>query len=278
MQTLLLVFDLDGTLLNQSSVISDYTRDTLLMLGQRDIAYTVATGRTLHAARDVIAGHGFRVPHVYKNGVVIWDPHAQRYSQSYLLAHQELTTILGAFQQGAITPFLFTLEDGDKHAVYHSPVLNDVERALVKTITTERGLPVRPISELPPTALLTNVSAIGEREHIEQVVALIQPEPTLVAYTGDAIEDKNLCWVDIHHSDGSKGSAIATLKEQLKVERVICFGDGDNDLSMFAGADEAYAPMNADDAVKAAATAVIGHHEDDGIARFLRERFSLPLG
>lgn len=277
MSKLLLVFDLDGTLLNRSSVISGYTRDTLLMLGQRNIAYTVATGRTLHAARDVIAGHGFRLPHVYKNGVVIWDPYAQRYSQSYLLAHQELATILKAFQQEAVTPFLFTLEDEDKHAVYHAPLLNDVERALVKTITTERGLPVRPISELPSTALLTNVSAIGEREHIEQVVALIQPEPSLVAYTGDAIEDKNLCWVDIHHSDGSKGSAIATLKEQLKVSRVICFGDGDNDLSMFAGADEAYAPANADDAVKAAATAVIGHHEDDGIARFLRERFSLSL-
>jgi hydroxymethylpyrimidine pyrophosphatase-like HAD family hydrolase len=44
---------------------------------------------------------------------------------------------------------------------------------------------------------------------------------------------------------------------------------------MFALADESYAPSNARDAVKAAATAVIGHHDEDGISQFLRERFSL---
>ena len=32
---------------------------------------------------------------------------------------------------------------------------------------------------------------------------------------------------------------------------------------------------NANDDIKLAATAVIGHHDDEGIARFLRERFSL---
>ncbi len=44
---------------------------------------------------------------------------------------------------------------------------------------------------------------------------------------------------------------------------------------MFARADECYAPDNAKDPVKAAATAVIGHHDEDGIARFLRQRFGL---
>ena len=44
---------------------------------------------------------------------------------------------------------------------------------------------------------------------------------------------------------------------------------------MFEVADESYAPANANDVIKAAATAVIGHHDDEGIARFLRERFRL---
>ena len=53
------------------------------------------------------------------------------------------------------------------------------------------------------------------------------------------------------------------------------FGDGENDLSMFEVADESYAPANAQAAVKSKATEIIGHHDDDGVARFLRERFSL---
>jgi hydroxymethylpyrimidine pyrophosphatase-like HAD family hydrolase len=40
-------------------------------------------------------------------------------------------------------------------------------------------------------------------------------------------------------------------------------------------ADEAYAPENAKARSRKAATAVIGHHDADGIARFLRERFEL---
>jgi hydroxymethylpyrimidine pyrophosphatase-like HAD family hydrolase len=81
--------------------------------------------------------------------------------------------------------------------------------------------------------------------------------------------------MDIHHSYGSKGNGISTLREELGYEDIIVFGDGDNDLSMFAVADEAYATANADDEVKALATRVIGHHDEDGVAQFLRDRFNL---
>ena len=100
-------------------------------------------------------------------------------------------------------------------------------------------------------------------------------EPHLVAYSGIIGDGRQMRWLDLHHSDASKGGAIDTMKRLLGIERVICFGDSDNDLSMFATADESYAPANADDHIKWAATAVIGHHDDEGIARFLRERFDL---
>ena len=52
----LLFFDLDGTLLNKSSEISSFTKETLGLLGERDIAFTVATGRTMHSAQFVLQG------------------------------------------------------------------------------------------------------------------------------------------------------------------------------------------------------------------------------
>ena len=79
----------------------------------------------------------------------------------------------------------------------------------------------------------------------------------------------------MHHAKATKGTAIAKLKELLNIESIICFGDGDNDLSMFEIADECYAPENANIENKQAATAVIGHHNEDGVAKFLTERFSL---
>ena len=96
-----------------------------------------------------------------------------------------------------------------------------------------------------------------------------------MAYSGAAWEGDGWYWIDIHHSDASKGGAIETLRRQLQARRVVCFGDSDNDLSMFAYADESYAPDNASAHIKEAATAVIGHHDEDGIARFLRQRFQI---
>ena len=166
----LIVFDLDGTLLDGSSSISAYTRETLAMLGERGIAYTVATGRTLHATRDLIEGHGFRFPQIYKNGVVIWNPQSMGYTHRYLATQDEVAHVLGAFIAEQVTPFIFTLEPGDRHAVYHSPLLTDVEKNLVRIFKQERGLPVLPVSELPGEAEITNLSAIGEREAIERTM------------------------------------------------------------------------------------------------------------
>ena len=42
---------------------------------------------------------------------------------------------------------------------------------------------------------------------------------------------------------------------------------------MFEFADEAYAPANAVDEIKAIATGVIGHHDEDAIALYIKERY-----
>jgi Cof subfamily protein (haloacid dehalogenase superfamily) len=271
----LIVFDLDGTLLNRRSEISPYTSETLQALAERGIAYTVATGRALHGAADILDGHGFVLPQAYKNGVMIWSPEQQAYSSHWLLTLDEIQHVAEALMKADITPFFFTLEPGNRHAVYHPALRHPIEHRLVESFARERDLPIRPIAELPADADITNISAIGPERGVQSVTQMIEDEPNLVAYMGNAIEDKRLCWVDVHHVAGSKGGAVELLKRDFGYTHVVCFGDSDNDLSMFASADEAYAPVNAKAPIKAAATAVIGHHNEDGIARFLRRRFEL---
>ena len=271
----LIVFDLDGTLLDSKSQVSAHTRDTLQQLHRRGIAYTVATGRTLHGARDLLTGHRFTLPHIYKNGVMIWRPQSDSFSHRNLLTNPEIRQVVEAFMRAAVTPFIFTLESGNQHVVYHPPLQNAAERRLSTLFAQERGMALLPIEELPAQADISNISALGSRTAIDSVAQLVQGEDHLVAYAGAALEGDSLYWIDVHHSAASKGNAIATLKQDLGVTKVICFGDSENDLSMFAMADESYAPRNAKETVQARATAVIGHHNEDGISRFLRDRFNL---
>jgi Cof subfamily protein (haloacid dehalogenase superfamily) len=269
----LIVFDLDGTLLDSRGQLSSYTRDTLSALSERGVAYTVATGRTLHASRALLHGHGFSLPQIYKNGVMIWDPCSDAYSHQNYLSLEEIEHVLEAVLGQQVSPFIFTLEPGDRHAIYHAPLHNDMERMLAREFVEGDGVTVLPVAHLPADAEITNISAIGLPPAVSAIESVIRDEPHLVAYVGTAWEDARWRWIDIHHVEASKGGAVELLRRQLGVSRVVCFGDSENDLSMFAEADEAYAPANATPEVKAAATSVIGHHDEDGIARFLRQRF-----
>lgn len=271
----LVVFDLDGTLLNRASKISDYTSETLELLTKRDIAYTVATGRTLHGARAILDGHRFELPQAYKNGVMIWHPDSGRFSSGTMLTPPEMQIVVRACADQGVTPFVFTLDEDDGSTVYHPSLLTDIERELIRNIGIEEPVKVRDLDDLPADARITHVNSIGDGSDIDAILQTVKSEPHLVAYSGVALEGQQWRWLDIHHSDASKGGAILSMKQLLGVERVICFGDSDNDLSMFEAADEGYAPANANDRVKSAATAIIGHHDEEGIARFLRERFAL---
>ena len=67
----------------------------------------------------------------------------------------------------------------------------------------------------------------------------------------------------------SKANAVLRLKEYLKAERVVVFGDGKNDVDMFEIADECYAVENAVEELKNIATAVIQSNNEDGVAKWL---------
>jgi len=273
----LIVFDLDGTLLDGGARISPYTRDTLAALADRGIAYTVATGRTLHGARDILEGRLFRLPQIFKNGAMIWNPAEDRYSHRNFLTLEEVAHVVQAIFSEAITPFVFTVEPENEHRIYHPPPRTEIEERLAEDFAKRMEVAVLPLAELPADAEITNISALGAPAAVAAVERLIEDEEHLVAYAGAALEDRSMQWIDIHHSDASKGAAVDILRRQLGARKVLCFGDSDNDLSMFARADESYAPGNAKPHVRQAATAVIGRHDEDGIARYLRERFDLDI-
>ena len=281
----LVVFDLDGTLLDKTSKISGYTADTLALMRSKRIPYTVATGRTLQAAAAPLKDHYFTLPMILKNGAIIWSPAEERYSHHHLLTREEVWHVLAAFTLSDLTPFVFSLQAGQRHALYHGPLKSKSEHKLADLFEAERHLPLMPLTEMPDEISVINVFSLGSAVAVDKVRASIAEEQHLVAYSGVAIHEREmgehaaqnaaLHWVDIHHSLGSKGNAINHLRSELDVEHVIAFGDGDNDLSMFECATECYAPANADPVILNAADEVIGHHDEDGVARFLRQRFEL---
>lgn len=274
----LIFFDLDGTLLNKSSELTSFTRDTLNLLRDNNIAHTVATGRTMLSARRVIGHHPFDLPHIYSNGVAIWDPRNNGLRLDNLLEHSEVAHIVDCAFKNSLAPFVNTVTtlDGEhKHLVFHGKTHHQIEKDLINNYYAKTEVVLLPLASLPNDHHVTNISMIGASETVRKVYEYVEQFDTLVAYSGPALEGDKYSWIDVHHRLANKGSAVEDLKAELGASNIICFGDSYNDLSMFALADEAYAPENAKGEVKEAASAVIGHHHEDGVAQFLRERFSL---
>jgi Cof subfamily protein (haloacid dehalogenase superfamily) len=270
----MIFFDLDGTLLNAQSEISPFTRETLGLLKKNNIAYTVATGRSMLSAKNIIAGHDFHLPHIYNNGVTVWDPSNDALSFENLLTTDEIKVITLAAMTRGITPFVNTVEK-HQHFIFHSEPKHQVEKDLIAKHFNRTDASLLAIETLPAHSSVTNISMIGQSEDITEIWNELNRHEHLIAYSGPAHEGGNFRWMDVHHCLANKGSAVEALTKQFEASNVICFGDSDNDMSMFELANEAYAPANAKAPIKEKASAIIGHHDEDGIAKFLRERFSL---
>lgn len=271
----LLAFDLDGTLLNREQRLSKYTCETLERLKAAGIAYTVATGRTHFAAKPCIADHDFPLWQIFKNGVEWWNPGDNSYRHCNFLTPDLISQTLLSFEEHQVVPFIFCLDRNGAHKVYHAPLNGQLSDYIANELGSHDQLSLHPIEELDGDAVITNISALGRPELVESIVLASREHKHLTAYSGGGIYNKDAYWLDIHHSDACKGSSLMELKAEIGAERVIAFGDGDNDLTMFSMADESFATDNALDHIKEAASMVIGHHDEDGVARYLRERYSL---
>lgn len=79
-------------------------------------------------------------------------------------------------------------------------------------------------------------------------------------------------WMDIAPQGVTKASALETVRNELgvSVENTIAVGDGSNDIDMLRWAGHGVAMGHATETVQAAADAVTGSIEDDGVVEVLR--------
>ena len=271
-------FDLDGTLLNQSSKLSAFTRDTLLLLDKHNIAFTVATGRTFASASHILGHQPLALPQIYNNGVTLWHPLDKALSFNHTLTLHDIEAILSLAKHSDLTPFVSGIDvhaGQPIHYIFHGPAHTQIEQEWLNYCGNKSDMHIQPLEALDASMVVTNISMIGESDKVKSLYHQVNDTEALVAYSGSTREPSGFRWIDIHHRMASKGSAIAQVKTQCKKANIICFGDNDNDVSMFDIADECYAPANAIDEIKAMSTQVIGHHNEDGVAHFLRQRFNL---
>lgn len=259
----LYVSDLDGTLLRKDQTLSPFTCDTINALVEQGMLFSFATARSIITSRKVAAGLVPQIPQIVYNGTFIVDQTGKRLWSS-VFNPDDAAEILDLLLKADVIPIVYSLIGGAEKFSF------DPNRANPATLDFNASRMDDPrrnlISAYEGLGEIFYFTCIDTSERLGPLHERLREKYQCV-YGRDIYSGEQ--WLEIVAS--TKAQAALELKRLYGCDRLVCFGDGGNDIPMFSIADECYAVENADPALKAAATGVIGSNMEDGVARWLLE-------
>lgn len=268
-ERVLYISDLDGTLLNKDVRISDFTVNTINSLVEKGMIFSYATARSRYTSSKLTKDIGLRVPVVIYNGTFLYDTKSEKRVLSNDFTRSDAEKILDRLLKNNVYPMVHAfLGENEKYIFDENNMSRGMADFQSKRELDERRTPVD-VYDLAPYQVFY-FTCIDDEEKLLPLYEELRSEYQCIynkdMYSGDY-------WLEILPNKATKASAIRELKEMLGCQRVVCFGDGVNDIPMFKDADEAYAVSNACDELKAYATAVIDSNENDGVAKWLLDNY-----
>ncbi|MNP09592.1 putative phosphatase [compost metagenome] len=211
-----------------------------------------------------------RVPVIVNNGAFIADPETGVPLFSAYFQEEEKMAVARLLAGHGLFPMVYSHQDGAEKVSWITTEENEGIRYYISQRNGDKRF--QPL--LSPERLYAGevfyFTCIGEREKLLPVYEALRDDPHCQCLLQQELYREEY-WCEIMPKPATKANAILKLKEKLGCTRVVCFGDGLNDLSMFGIADECYAVANAVEALKTAATGTIGANSEDGVAVWLRQ-------
>lgn len=264
----LIVLDLDGTLLTDEKTISEKTAKTLKQAEEQGHQIMIATGRPYRASAMYYRELGLKTPIVNFNGAFVHHPT----DRSWKTIHETISLpvvkdVVDAMQDFRLQNIVAEVMD-DVYLQYHDTKLLDIFNFGDPVI--KEG-DIRTMLKVDPTSLLIQAepdSVDPIRKHLAEVHA-------------EVIDHRNwgAPWdvIEIVRHGLNKAVGISHVSKWLDIprERIIAFGDEDNDLEMIDYAGVGVAMGNGIDRLKSIADEVTLTNNEDGIAEVLKERLFL---
>lgn len=254
--------DLDGTLLDSRHRVSDASRAAISAARDAGLQIILASSRAPAAMWPILENLGLLYPEVFvaSQGAIIASYSTDGQLMPILdspvpidAAHQ----ILAAARSLDLTINWFT---GDQ---WMASRLDDHVRREAGIVGFDPQLSDFSDLHAGPDKLMFMV-APEETDKLARLAALL---PGTVN-----TQISNPTYLEVTRAEVDKASSVRILCEAqaIRPEQVVAFGDGPNDLGLFAYAGTSIATANARDSVLDAAIFITSSNDDDGVARALR--------
>ena len=267
----LYVSDLDGTLLNEDSVLSG---DTIAMLNRiiEELGglFTVATARTPATVVPLMQQVHANLPFIVIGGSAMWNPVTGSYENTHGIADETVNAVSDVFDRHGLHPFIYR-RHGSLLYTHHCGSLSVQEERFV---AARQHLPLKRFflddehyRHNADEALL--IFAMNKYAVLKALATDLQAVSTCTVMLYHDIFDESEGYLEIFTAGTSKAGAIRDLARQVGADRVVVFGDNRNDIAMLQAADHSVAVENAFSEVKAAASEVIGPNTADSVPRWI---------
>ena len=259
----LVVTDLDETLFNAQSIISNQNIQAIHHLKSKGIQFAIASGRAVSVVEKIASQHGILQALDFIigfNGAILG--HLKTPSHIHLphLSKEVIRLVVSQFSQVGLA---FAVHEGNKLIASHysdaiatEQTLNDYELVIVEDFAAF-------IDKDYPKLMLVGTKAL-----------LDDLDPKVTAFRGEMYHSfrSHGFFLEIVAPGVSKGETLMHYcREQgILAEEVMAVGDNANDIEMIDFAGYGVAVDNAVIALKAKAKYITHHHNEDGFAEAVR--------
>lgn len=262
----LFAFDIDGTLLDNNSKVTDESREALKKLDDAGIKVVLASGRVFPSIKYNQKLLGITGPIVATNGSLISLDGREIYKSYYI--EDDLLKNLYEFCLEYKMDFHFYDEDN-----YYTNRLN-LDRIKHLKIDNDFGMnyqvdliikndPVSYLINQGKKAIKFQISGIDEKEiSKEKIIDLLDKdfgEDLYITASGDSL-------LEIGNKNATKWTSIEEICDKLGIytNEVAAIGDAYNDIPMVKGAGLGFAMGKAKDKLKEVADVIVADNESGG--------------
>ncbi len=251
-----LAIDLDGTLLGPDDEVSERNRAAIEAARAAGLQVIIATARWYQNAERVAVTLGLQGPVIACSGAEV-----RRLPEGADLMDVRLPQ--------RFAELLFDVCDANRCIVY-AALDDEVLMKLDGEVDESLMLPeIRRVPSLLSAAHVPPRIVMIQGRRIRQLVQeTLSPEWKDEVRFVTSITTQGHELLTLTATGADKGLALATACKDLgiRMDQVVALGDAENDVELFDAAGASFAMGQASDTVKAAATAVTGRNEQDGVA------------
>lgn len=267
--------DLDGTLLTNMSEISDYTFRILQKMHEQNIEIIVATGRAFCALPDILLKLPFVRYVVTSNGSAIYDIQNDRCIKRTTLHGRCVSELLSclAYENIVFEAFVDGIAYAEKKYV-SDPIRYGATLKGARYVQKTR----KPIDNM---VRFIN-QHIDELDSIDVVVRNEDYKVQLMHQMKRQLSDVYITssvkqLIEVSDLHATKVEAVAFVCEMLgfSMDKIVAFGDADNDIEMIQRAGKGIAMGNASEHVKNMADVITFSNEEDGVAKMCEKIFEI---